>query len=210
MVSQNTRQALLALFNRPRGTADVLVDTLLPQALEENMTPPEVRKLLRDVATKPDGGLDFAQLQKVVLAHQRHRLQELIQGRSRKERGPRVPFQSKAASLLMAVTRRKKLSDQEASIAMTKRRNNYGSAVAPLEAHGEGDQITANVVLCRERGDVGDAWDRYCAVRRKGRSSYVQARNEPRNKSVDWADQHPGASSLVSAAMHSLTRHSGF
>mmetsp|Transcript_2476 Transcript_2476/g.2701 ORF Transcript_2476/g.2701 Transcript_2476/m.2701 type:complete len:81 (+) Transcript_2476:195-437(+) len=64
------------------------------------------------------------------------------------------------------------------------------------------NQLVSNVILCRNNGDVDDRWDRYCALRRVGKATYVKARNQPHSgfASMDdgLSDKHPGVSSLLS------------
>lgn len=205
MIAHNTKEVLYSLFKRPRDQVEVLVASLIPRALEENLTKLEVKKLLRDVPIDESGRMPFNAFQDHVLASQRKRLQALVDdagaGRlgGKKERGPKIPFQSKPAAALLSVTQKKKLCGPEESYAMGKRLNAYTTLLSTLEdQQGKADQIYNNVMLCRTQGDVTDRWDRYCAVRRTGRSGYVKARNQHRRCIDDGiADKHPGASSLV-------------
>merc|ERR1712107_525359 len=156
-------------------------DTLMPLAMGHNYTQAEVWKLLRDVPTDQSGKMDFAAMQDVILASQRRRLEILLKDGA-VERGHRcgVPYQSKASEALMAVTRKKKLNVAEENLSKIKRLGCYGTLVAGLEEQNLGSEIAANVTLCRSLGSVDDRWDRYCALRRQGKSSYVGARNTPR------------------------------
>lgn len=65
--------------------------------------------------------------------------------------------------------------------------------------------VPTSMAVIRGVGDVRDRWDRYCAIRRTFRSSFVQARNEPFAglgcMDDGLADKHPGVSSLVSTLM---------
>lgn len=206
MIAHETREMLFALFKKPRATVEVIVDSLMPAALDQNYTWAEVRKLLRHVPVDSDGRLNFAVAQKVILENQRRRLQDLLkEGGTKKERGPRVPFQSKAAEMLMATTRRKKLNEQEEQLAKTKRTANYCTLVATLQDQTLTNQLVSNVTLCRGLGRVDDRWDRYCALRRVGKASYIQARNHPHAgvPCIDdgLADKHAGCSSLVAAML---------
>merc|ERR1719424_1462400 len=94
------------------------------------------------------------------------------------------------------------MSVAEENYAQDKRLHAYSTALADLEDcrnTSKADQINCNVSLCRHRGDISDRWDRYCAVRRTGRSGYVKARNERKGCTVfddGLADKHPGVSSL--------------
>lgn len=202
MIIHNNREALLRALGRPQQTAEVLVDTLLPLCLKHNITKAEVEKLLRKVPRTPEGRLEYEPMQDAILENQQKRLLAVVAGMAAKNEGPRVPFQSAQAHTLGYTTRKKKVNAAEEQLAREKRLATYGTLVAALESQNKGSQLVANTRMCRGLGIMGDCWDRYCAVRRAGKSSYVMARNEPRcNQAMDdgIADRHPGVSSLVSA-----------
>lgn len=208
MIRHETREMLFSLFKKPRETVEVIVDGLMPAAMEYNYTWNEVKQLLKpcfQAALESESGkLIFRDMQKIILQSQTSRLQVLIkEGRLSKERGPRVPFQSKAAENLLGPVSKKKLNDQEEHHFKTIRLNRFGTLVAGLEDQNLQGQVGPNTILCRTLGDVDDKWDRYCAVRRVGKSSYVKARNEPHTGVGPMDDglsnKHPGISSLVSA-----------
>lgn len=206
MISHETREALFAMFNRPRPTVEVVVDELLPLALAEVYTWSEVLELLKDIPTDDEGKMNFSRIQKAVLRNQRQRLQELLRnGSSVRQRRPQPPFQSPGAEILTAIVRRKKHNEQEEELTRTKRLGNIGSLVAGLEHQNDARNIFANVTLVRSSGDSQDKWDRYCSVRKSGKSSHVKARNTPRFHAQAGddcvADRHEGCSSLVSALL---------
>lgn len=206
MIRHETREMLFSLFKKPRETVEVIVDGLMPAAMEYNYTWNEVKQLLKSCfqeAHNGDGKLNFRNMQQIILQSQKTRLQALLkEGRLTKERGPRVAFQSKAAATLAGPVNKKKLNDQEGEHFTTMRLHRFGALVAGLEDQNLGG-VTQNVILCRTLGDVDERWDRYCAVRRVGKGSYVKARNEPHAGlgSMDdgLSNKHPGISSLVSA-----------
>merc|ERR1719433_397368 len=102
------------MFNKPRATVEIIVDALMPKALEHNYTWSEVKQLLKDVKLDNHSCLNFSDMQKVILDSQRERLRALVRdGTLQKERGPRVAFQSKAADILMQCVKKKKLNVQE-------------------------------------------------------------------------------------------------
>eukprot|EP00928_Gymnodinium_smaydae_P046269 TRINITY_DN30821_c0_g1_i1.p1 TRINITY_DN30821_c0_g1~~TRINITY_DN30821_c0_g1_i1.p1 ORF type:complete len:311 (-),score=79.77 TRINITY_DN30821_c0_g1_i1:69-1001(-) len=209
MVQNNTREALFAQFTKPRSTVEVIVDILMPHAMAHQYTASEVRRMLRDVPVDEDGRLDFAFAQRVILESQRARLRALLgDGGLRDGRTPRANFQSKPAHLLTAVSRKEKQNEQEENLHKQKRLHGYCTLVAGMEDQADGRALFNNVILCRDRGDVSDRWDRYCSVRRCGKASYVQARNEARQPPVDdgLGDRHAGVSSLLAASMHGLMR----
>jgi len=206
MIQHETREALFSLFKRPRATVESIVDTLMPLAMSHNYTQIEVRKLLRDVPVEADGGMDFEVLQEVILASQRRRLEALINdGVAKKERGHKVPYQSKARDHLLAPIMKKKYNEQEEQLGKQKRAQNYCSLVAGLDEQNMSIQLAANVTLVRGLGRVDDKWDRYCALRRVGKASYVGARNGPQNglRGLDdgLGNKHAGCASLVSSMM---------
>lgn len=114
-----------------------------------------------------------------------------------------MPFQSKASVALWAPVDKKKLNAQEEQLFKLKKLNRFCTAVAGLEDQNLQGQLLSNTILCRSAGDVDDRWDRYCAVRRVGKASYVQARNIPHGgfgcMDDGLADKFPGASSLVAS-----------
>lgn len=208
MIRHETREMLFSLFKKPRETVEVIVDGLMPAAMEYNYTWNEVKQLLKscfqEALEREDGKLNFRHMQQIILQSQKTRLQALLKdGRLTKERGPRVPFQSKPALMLAGPTNKKKLNYQEEQCYTTMRLHRFGTLVAGLEDQNLSGQVLPNVILCRTLGDVDDRWDRYCAVRRVGKASYVKARNEPHAgfgcMDDGLADKHPGISSLVSA-----------
>lgn len=212
MVRHNCREELFRQILKPRSDSEAIVDSLLPFAMESSRyTMDEVRRLLRKVPTNEEGRMDFSVLQRTVLESQTRRLKVIVKraegGRPiapPKERPLRVPFQSKPAAMLMEIAQRKKYgSDQAEELAMQRRQHSYCGLVAPMDQKDLGRELRANVTLVRTPGDLNDRWDRYCAVRRTGRSSYVNARNNWRaNPSLDdhLGNKHPGVSSLLVAS----------
>lgn len=205
MIAHNTKESLFAILKRPRSEVEVLVETVLPLALQESITKSEIRKSLLNVSKDESGRMNFTVLQDTVLANMRTRLQAILKNyglHGKKERGPKLPFQSKQAEALLSMTRKKKMNIPEENFAQEKRLHAYSGALALLEdCHDKSDQINCNVALCRHRGDVDDRWDRYCSVRRTGRSTYVKARNQSRVCAAlddGLADRHPGVASLIS------------
>lgn len=202
MIMTCTQEALYKVLKRPRNEVEVIVDAVLPLSSQENIGRAEIRKLLANVPRDANGRMDFTVLQDTVLANQRHRLQAIIKHgpQGKKEREIKVPFQCKQADALLAITRKKKMTAPEETYAQEKRLHAYSTHLALLEdCRDKADQINCNVSLCRHRGDVDDRWDRYCAVRRTGRSGYVKARNQGRGCTVfddGLADKHPGVASL--------------
>merc|ERR1712226_445429 len=108
--------------------------------------------------------------------------------------------QNKQSAASMAITFKKKLTDAEGNHAQARRLHKYSTTLGTLEEQNRmSAHITQNVRLCRHLGDCNDKWDRYCSVRRTGRSGYVKAKNGPRLCLDDGlGDKHPGCSSLVS------------
>merc|ERR1712151_1367145 len=95
------------------------------------------------------------------------------------------------------------MGHQEEDVNITRRIHSYSTLIGGLEDQAQIDQLRANVLLVRGPGGVNDKWDRYCAMRRTGRSSYVKTRNETRyNPSMDdgMANKHPSCSSLLAAS----------
>jgi len=209
MIEHNCRETMYSLFRKPRDTVESMVDTLTPLALAQKYTPADVKRVLKGVPTETNGRMDFSTLQRTILESQRQRLMILVRRAEGgkplappAERLPRVPFQSKSAATLMEITTRKKYTDVQAEINYSKRLHSYSGLIASLEDQGQTAQLKANALLVRGPGDVNDRFDRYCAVRRTGRASYVQARNEPLfNASMDdgLANKYPGCSSLLVA-----------
>jgi hypothetical protein len=201
MIMLNTKEALFSMLKRPRSQVEIVVESMLPLALEENISRPEIKKMLASVPRDANGRMTLGPVQDIVLENQRSRLQALFKNysiRGKKERGPKVPYQNKQADALLAITRRKKMNGPEESYAQEKRLHAYSTSLALLQdCRDKADQIVCNVTICRHRGDVTDRWDRYCALRRTGRSGYVKARNTPRLCEDDVADKHPGVSSLT-------------
>lgn len=210
MILHNTKEMLYSMLKHPRSQVEVLVEAVLPVALQECITKTEIRKLLHDVSKDESGRLNFTKLQDIVLANQRQRIQLILKNYAllarKKERGPKLPFQCKQADALLAITRKKKMNIPEENFAQDKRLHAYSTSLALLEdCRDKADQVNMNVALCRHRGDVNDRWDRYCSMRRTGRSGYVKARNQPRICSTlddGLADQHPGVSSLTATCCY--------
>jgi len=208
MIHHQTREMLFTLFKKPRETVEVIVDGLMPAAMAYNYTWSEVKQLLKPCFNEmgSNGGkLHFAHMQKIILKSQKERLQALLKDKNAafKERGPKVPFQSKPQQALLAPIAKKQLNSCEEQLWRRTRLQRHCTKVAEMEDQNLQDQLVSNVILCRNPGDVDDRWDRYCAVRRVGKATYVKARNLPHSgyASMDdgLSDKHPGVSSLISA-----------
>lgn len=210
MVEHNCREALFEQLKKPRSTVESLVNSLLPVAMAQKYTWADVERILQNVPEK-DGRLDFSEVQRAIFASQRQRFQVLLRrAKGGKpiappvERAPKVPYQSKAAAQLMEVTQQVKFNCQaEKETSDSRRLHSYSASIAGLEDQQQSAQLRANVLLMRGPGSLDDRWDRYCAMRRTGRSSYVKARNQPRfNPSMDEgiANKHPSCSSLMAAS----------
>lgn len=207
MITHETREALFAAFNRPRSAVELMVDELMPMALAEAYTWAEVKELLKDVPVDDEGRMNFTRIQRTVLVGQRRRLQVLVRdgvGSARERRGL-GPFQNKGATEQTVVMRRRKLNEQEEEMARTKRLGNVGSLVAGLETMNDARSVFANATMARPLGDPDDRWDRYCSIRKAGKSSHVWTRNTPRIAAMHgedgMADRHVGCSSLVAALL---------
>jgi hypothetical protein len=216
MIKENCREALFILFKREygkdRSAVECIVDTLLPTALAQRYTELEVRQFLSAARRYPETGrlmfdMDFKDLVKEI---QRKRLRALAKRAMGgkpiappKERPLVVPFQSRPAYALTEITRKKKLTPQEEPVKNFKRMHAYSTLVAGLEDQQLAEQVKMNSIMCRDVGRLDDRWDRYCALRRTGRSSYVGSRNAYRfNPSMDCGlgNKHPGISSLLTAS----------
>eukprot|EP00928_Gymnodinium_smaydae_P081074 TRINITY_DN64651_c0_g1_i1.p2 TRINITY_DN64651_c0_g1~~TRINITY_DN64651_c0_g1_i1.p2 ORF type:complete len:342 (-),score=72.01 TRINITY_DN64651_c0_g1_i1:149-1174(-) len=211
MAHDEMREAMFQCFKKPRSDVEVIVDSLLPSALARRYSPEEVWELLRSVPRDVHGRMCFADIQRTVLESRRLRLRAIVERVEAgkpivppKERLPKLGYQSKSAHILTEVMRKKKFTnDQEQSVAHGKKMHAYNSLIAPLEMQNMNKELRANANIVRHPGDVNDKWDRYCALRRVGRSSYVGARNAGRfNASMDegLANKHPGTSSLLAAS----------
>lgn len=89
------------------------------------------------------------------------------------------------------------------TVHVSKKLNAYSTLCGSLEDQSMAEELRQNVTLCRGLGPLNDRWDRYCALRRVGRSSYVSARNTHRfNAAMDEgiSNKHPGCSSLLAAS----------
>jgi hypothetical protein len=200
MITQINRETLFELFSRPRETVEILVHTLLPQALKHHYTEKEVLKLFSAVPADKSGRIKFADLQRVILADQRRRLLTLISGGSiLQSKRKSIPYQSYQPKNFQIKNNQ---SPAEQYLARTKNLNNKASILAPLEMQNLSDKLIANCTLLGELGEANDRWDRYCAVRKSGRSSYVAARNTPRVLvgTNPRLDRHPGCSTLVASS----------
>jgi len=216
MVKHNCRESLYNMFlPKDRSTVESIVDTLMPAAMAERYTELEVAHLLRHVGRYPagqacSGRMIFTDLQECVKASQTKRLGEMAKRAMSgkpicppKERPQKVPFQSKSAYILQGVTRKKKYQPMEEEIAKSKRLHSYSCLCASLEDQALTEAVMMNASLCRPLGRLDDKWDRYCALRRTGRSSYVQTRNSYRfNPAMDCGlgNKHPSVSSLLVAS----------
>lgn len=211
MVKQDCREGLFRQFSRPKSDVEHIVDSLLPAAMSSRYTLAEIEKLLAKVPRDESGRMNFAVMQRLVLQKMDDRLKTIVK---RVEAGmPIVPpkeapiklgYQSAPARIRMELTKKKKYANEmEQSIAMDRRLHSYSGLIAPVEQQQMAQSITANVMLLRGPGDVSEKWDRYCAVRRTGRSTYVRARNTERfNPAMDdgITNKHPGVSSLLAAS----------
>jgi len=205
MIKNELREALFAACKQPRDLAELIVDQLLPVAVKHSYTLPEIQQILQGVRTDKYGRMEFSDLQDTILANQQERLKLLVKGGAAailKERGPVVPYQNLAAETLRAVTRKKKLTHAEEEICRRKKLQTGCTLIAALEEQHMTNTLTANTQLIRDLGPVSDRWDRYCALRRTGKSSYVEARNEQRPSANQYDDlKHEGCSNLISAGM---------
>lgn len=220
MASHECREALFECFApKPRSGVEVIVDTCHKVAMSQTYSEQDVRHILRDVKPDKDGRLNFNKMEEAIRASQNQRLMALVKRAQAgkpvlppKERPPKVLFQSKSAAHLMQITKKKKIEFNEEQTKEGKRLNSYAHLVAPLEHQNQAIGIRSSVVLVRDPGSVHDRWDRYCALRRTGRSSYVGAKNwnchadhpdlEVRfNPALDEgiSNKYPGVSSLKAA-----------
>jgi len=201
-------------MKRPRETVEILVDDLLPVALERRYTLGEVKRILQEVRPDADGRLSFVELQAAILENRRRRLNALITwGRDTDRRnGPRVPYYCKAGRTLFEPVNKPQLNDQEFELARTKMLNTRSALVCGLEDQNDARTVAANCAISRPPLHAPDRWDRYCSLRHTGRSSYVQARNvslattrSPHRQEIvvgeAIADRHRGCSSLRAAML---------
>lgn len=212
MVEHSCREALFKMFlPKDRSTVESTVDTLMPTAMSHRYTQSEITQMLRNVRRYPGTErMIFDSLQETIAASQKKRLGEMARRamsgepiKPPKENPLKVPFQSRPCYELMAVTRKKKHGFMESEISKSKKLHAYASLCASLEDQPLTEQVMMNCNMCRNLGRLDDRWDRYCALRRTGRSSYVQTRNTYRfNPSMDCGlgNKHPSISSLLTAS----------
>lgn len=204
MITEMNEEHLYTLISRPRETVETMVQEILPKAVSHHYTERDIQRLFVGISPDDSGRYKFADMQTVILADQRRRLLTLIKGGDIAKSARRaIPFQTKPAQILTAITRRKKLRQNEEEIARGKRMNAYSSLTAPLEQQNLSLAIAGNVLLVRPLGDVEDRWDRYCALRRTGKTSYVGARNTSRTRFAGddaLGDKAPHCSSLTASS----------
>jgi len=213
MIKHNCREALYKVFlPKDRRDVETTVNTLMPAAMAQRYTAEEVKQLLSRVPCYPGTSrLKFTELQTTIKKSQEMRLGEMAKRamsgkpiQPPKERPLKVSFQSRPCYELMAVTRKKKYTNlMEEEIARTKKLHAYSTLVASIEDQALAEQVKMNSNMCRDLGRLDDKWDRYCAIRRTGRSSYVQTRNTARfNPSMDCGlgNKHPRVGSLLAAS----------
>lgn len=203
MITEMNRKFLYKIFNRPKETVETIVNEILPKAVAHHYTPQDIVKMFGALPVDDHGYHRFCEMQDLVLADQKRRLTTLIHGGEiQKISRKAIPYQTKPAQILQSITLKKKLRDCEAVVANTKRLHAHSFMVAPLEQQNISSQLAANVQLVRGHGSVSERWDRYCAVRRTGKTSYVTARNTARNRrdgDDDLGDKAPHCSTLTAA-----------
>jgi hypothetical protein len=207
MIKNETTEALYGMFTKPRDTVELIVEQLLPVALRHNYTQSEIKRMLKEVPLDSDARMDYACLQELILENEEKRLQMLVKGGAKaiiKERGAVVPYQSKPAEKLLAITKRRPLTHQEEQVATLKKLSTGCTLIAGLEEQSLTKQMQSNVQLIRGLGPVSDRWDRYCSLRKSGKASYVEAKNELRPSDYYFDNgslKHRGCSNLESAGL---------
>lgn len=201
MINEVAEEQLYTLIARPRATVKTTVMELLPKAVKHSYTPKDIAILFAGISADENGRYKFSDMQRVILADQRRRLLTLIKGGDIvKVARQMIPFQTKPAEVLREITTRKKLRPNEEIEALGKRLNSLSGIVAPLEQQNLANELRNNVVLSMPLGRIDDRWDRYCALRRTGKCSYVGARNMSRARLDDeLPDKAPRCSTLVSS-----------
>lgn len=203
MITELNKDNLYSLISRPRETVETMVNEILPKAVSHHYTEKDIIRLFAGISPDDSGRYKFGDMQNVVIKDQRQRLLTLIKGGEIAKAARRaIPFQSKPAYVLQSITRKKKLRANEESECLKKRMNAYSSMCAPLEQQNLSSAIAGNVLMVRSIGDVDDRWDRYCALRRTGKVSYVTARNTSRGRfggDDELADKAPRCSTLTAS-----------
>jgi hypothetical protein len=218
MIRHNCKEALFTLFlPKTRDTVEVVVETLMKVAMAQRYTADEVKSVLKGVEKdKLTGRMNFSDMQTAIFASQNQRLKAIMArvagGKPMnppKERPVKVPYYHEAATHLLAITHKKKFNEQEEQVANLKRLHSTATLIAGLEQQNESASLRGNSLLMRPIGSVHDKWDRYCALRRTGRSSYVTAKNilgERFNPSSDEGlsnnPTHEGMHSLAKDQTH--------
>lgn len=203
MITELNLKQLYKILARPRETVQTIVQEMLPKAVAHHYTARDVQKMFSGLEADDQGCYRFSEMQDVILADQKRRLVTLVEGGEIQKTARRaIPFQSRPQEILGTVMTKKKLKPCEDAVVLHKRMNRFAGLVAPLEQQNLSAQINANTQLVRPAGSVNDRWDRYCAVRRTGKISYVGARNthrEPLGGDDRLADKAPFCSTLTSS-----------
>lgn len=202
MIHKLNEEQLYTLIARPRATVETMVQELLPKAIGHCYDQHDIQRLFQGLS--PDAGrYCFRDMQNIILKDQRRRLMTLIKGGEiQKTAREMIPFQTRPAKILQEITTRKKLRPNEEIIERSKRMTAFSGLVAPLEQQNMSNAIANNVKLVRGLGRVEDRWDRYCALRRVGKVSYVGARNMSRTAlhgDDDLADKAARCSTLTAS-----------
>jgi len=194
---------LEALFKLCGGRGCGGVQSLLPIARSQRYTWADVQRILRSV-DKTRGSMHFSEVQRAVLESQTERLLKLL-SRARggqpisppRESKPRVPYQSRSVTQEKTIAQKEKLSPTQHADRLL---HSYTWQMTSGGGQAPAAELRSNTWLVRGPGDVDDRWDRYCATRRAGRASHVQARNQPRTGLYlddGLTDKHPACSSLM-------------
>merc|ERR1719265_1280328 len=118
MIRTATKEAFFKALKQPKSQIEVMVDTVLPEVLEENIERAEIKKLLSSVPKDENARMNFTALQDIILTNQQHRLKAFMKhGPKKKEREMKVPYQCKQAEALLRITKKKKMSVPEANYA---------------------------------------------------------------------------------------------
>mmetsp|Transcript_17144 Transcript_17144/g.37165 ORF Transcript_17144/g.37165 Transcript_17144/m.37165 type:complete len:346 (-) Transcript_17144:136-1173(-) len=183
MLQNETQQALFSVVEKPRSSAEIIVEQALPRAIAEVYSQTEVRNLLKDVQLDDNGDMKFSEMQKVILDNRRRRLKAILHQdcpTAAKSLGTgRVPFQSTASDALFLGLTQRRLNEQEEAFLKDKRLGRYTTLLASLEDQNKATAIIANLTLMRPVGRTDDRWDRYCCLRKQGKPSYVQGPSRP-------------------------------
>ena len=171
MILQQVTETCRKIIGKAKDA--VVAEAVKKSFLSRRITEEELVGLVKTIPVLDSGCLDFRRLQQVVLGMHHARISEIADQLSSKSLNQGVVV--KKVGYRHADTKQYTRKQKSNDVLMGKLHRGVFS-ITHVDEVASTESVRSNIKLIRPLGPFGDKWDRSCATRNTGKTSYVGGR----------------------------------